>query len=80
MILDKVKIAVIGQGYVGLPLINCYIESGFKVIGIDHFNEIELSAKKFKIDFIYTQKGGEKNHWISYKIKTLVHYVYPQHL
>ena len=52
----------------------------FKVIGIDHFNEIELNEKKFKIDFIYTQKGGEKNHWISYKIKTLVHCVYPQNL
>ncbi len=52
----------------------------FKVLGVDHFNEIELNEKKFKIDYIYTQKGGEKNHWVSYKVKTLVHYVYPQYL
>ena len=36
--------------------------------------------EKFNIDYIYTQKGGEKNHWVSYKVKTLVHYVYPQYL
>ena len=52
----------------------------FRVVGVDHFYEIELNKKKFNIDFIYTQKGGEKNHWVSYKVKTLVHFVYPQHL
>ncbi len=52
----------------------------FKVIGINHFKEIETNEKKFKIDFIYTQKGGEKDHWISNKVKTLVHCVYPQKL
>ena len=52
----------------------------FQVIGVNHFRNIEENEKKFKLDFIYTQKGGEKNHWVSYKVKTLVHFVYPQSL
>ena len=31
----KAIIAIIGLGYVGLPLAKCYIESGYKVVGID---------------------------------------------
>ncbi len=52
----------------------------FTVIGVEWFKDIDDNKKKFKIDFIYTQKGGEKNSWVSYKIKTLVHFVYPQAL
>jgi len=52
----------------------------FQVVGVNHFKEIETNEKRFKIDFIYTQKGGKKDQWISYKVKTLVHYVYPQRL
>ena len=52
----------------------------FKVIGITYFKEIETYKKKLLIDYIYVQKSGEKNNWISTKIKTLVHSVYPQKL
>ena len=52
----------------------------FKVIGVDNFKDIDLYDKKLNLNYIYTQKGGEKDHWISYKIKTLVHFVYPQSL
>ena len=31
----EVKIAVVGLGYVGLPLVNRFLESGFQVIGFD---------------------------------------------
>ncbi len=52
----------------------------FKIFGINHFKEIDSFKEKFNIDYIYTQKGGNKDTWISDKIKTLVHYVYPQRL
>ena len=35
---DRV-LAIIGQGYVGLPLAMAAVDSGWKVIGIDHFKE-----------------------------------------
>jgi len=49
----------------------------FKTFGVLSFKEIENSKIK-NINFIYVQKGGEKDSWVSYKIKTLVHVVYPQ--
>ncbi len=52
----------------------------FKTIGISNFKNIDEFKTKFKIDYIYTQKGGEKDNWISNKIKTIVHAVYPQRL
>jgi hypothetical protein len=51
----------------------------FKVFGIKKFKDID-SFKKIKIDYIYIQKGGEKDSWVSDNIKTLVHYIYPQKL
>ena len=34
--LDKTKtVGVLGLGYVGLPLARAFVDSGFKVIGID---------------------------------------------
>ena len=50
----------------------------FKVLAINNFSEIENYHNKFKIKYIYTQTGGEKTNEISNKIKTLVHFVYPQ--
>lgn len=52
----------------------------FKVIGVNKFREIDLFKNKLKLNYIYTQKSGEKDDWISSKIKTLVHHVYPQKL
>ena len=52
----------------------------FKVIGISCFKEIDNYQKKFLINYIYVQKSGNKDNWISNKIKTLVHSVYPQQL
>ena len=52
----------------------------FKVIGVNKFREIDLFKNKLKLNYIYTQKSGEKDDWISNKIKTLVHHVYPQRL
>ena len=52
----------------------------FKTIGINKFSEIEQHLNKYKIKYIYTQKSGEKDNWASNKIKTLIHYVYPQKL
>ena len=49
----------------------------FKTYGISHFKKIEKSKIK-NIDFIYVQKGGKKDTWVSSKIKTLVHSIYPQ--
>lgn len=51
----------------------------FKTFGVSSFKEIEDSKIK-NINFIYVQKGGEKDNWVSNKIKTLVHTVYPQKL
>ncbi len=52
----------------------------FKVIGVDHFSLIDEFKNKFDLDYIYTQKGGERDQWKSKIIKTLVHCVYPQKL
>ncbi|MBA1339041.1 MAG: hypothetical protein FD550_000460 [Pelagibacterales bacterium] len=52
----------------------------FKVIAVSNFNEIDAYIKKFKLNFIYTQKSGKKDLWVSKKIKTLVHSLYPQKL
>ena len=50
----------------------------FRVIGVSEFKEIDNYKDKFLIDYIYVQKGGNKDNWVSNKIKTLVHGVYPQ--
>ena len=50
----------------------------FKLIGVSNFKEIDLYQKKFKLDFIYTQKSGNKDDWVSSKIKTIVQSLYPQ--
>ena len=52
----------------------------FKVYGIDKFSEIDKYKKDLKIKYLYTQKSGNKDEWISKEIKTLVHSVYPQKL
>ena len=52
--------------------------SKFKVIGISEFREIDNYKDKLLIDFIYVQKSGNKDNWVSNEIKTLVHSVYPQ--
>ena len=50
----------------------------FKSIGISNFKEIDEYKEKLKIDYLYTQKSGNKDNWVSGKIKTLIHAVYPQ--
>lgn len=50
----------------------------FTSIGITKFKEIDLYKDKHKLDFIYTQKSGNKDSWVSSEIKTLIHAVYPQ--
>ena len=52
----------------------------FRVIGVNNFSEIDDYQKLYKLKYIYTQKGGEKDSWNSQKIKTLIHAVYPQKL
>ena len=52
----------------------------FKVYGIEKFSEIDEYKKNLKIKYLYTQKSGNKDGWISKEIKTLVHSVYPQKL
>ena len=52
----------------------------FKVIGVNHFKDIDTYEKKLNLNYIYVQKGGDRNSWKSDKIKTLVHCVYPQRL
>ena len=52
----------------------------FKIFGVKQFIEIEKYKKKLNLNYIYSQKGGEKDKWISYKIKTLAHSLYPQRL
>ena len=47
---------------------------------INNFKEIEKYKKKYNLDFLYTQKSGNKDEWESKIIKTLVHAVYPQKL
>jgi len=50
----------------------------FKTIPITNFLEIENFKVKYNIDYIYIQKGGERDNFYSKKIKTLVHALYPQ--
>jgi len=52
----------------------------FISIGISKFKEIDLYKSKFNLNYIYTQKSGNKDCWVSNNIKTLVHAVYPQKL
>ena len=52
----------------------------FKTFGVNNFENIDSFKEKLNIDYIYTQKSGNKDLWISKKIKTLVHYVYPHNL
>ena len=50
----------------------------FKVIGVNGFKEMDHYGKKFDLNYIYIQKGGQRDRNASDKIKTLVHCVYPQ--
>ena len=52
----------------------------FTVLSVKNFAEIENYKKKFNLSFIYCQKGGEKDKWISHKVKTIAHSLYPQRL
>ena len=52
----------------------------FILIGVKSFKEIDSYKDKYNLEFLYTQKGGNKDNWISANIKTLVHAVYPQKL
>jgi len=52
----------------------------FTCIGVSSFKEIELFKEKFDLNFLYTQKSGNKDNWISKKIRTIVHAAYPQTL
>ena len=52
----------------------------FNLVGVSNFNEIDLYKRKFNLNYIYTQKSGNKDEWISHNIKTLIHVVYPQKL
>lgn len=52
----------------------------FKVFGIKNFKEIENYKENLKIDYIYVQKGGNKDIFVSQKINTLVHAIFPQNL
>jgi hypothetical protein len=52
----------------------------FITIGVSMFSEIDIYKEKYNIKFLYTQKSGNKDNWVSSKIKTLVHCAYPQKL
>lgn len=52
----------------------------FITIGIKKFSEIDLFKNALNLKFIYVQKSGNKDSWISKNIKTLVHSVYPQQI
>lgn len=41
------RIAVIGQGYVGLPLAVAAAKAGFSVLGLDNNKDKVLNLKKF---------------------------------
>ena len=47
---------------------------------IENFQDINNFKEKYKLDYLYTQKSGNKDNWSSKEIKTLVHAVYPQKL
>lgn len=49
-------------------------------IGVLNFSEVDKFQKKYRFDYLYVQKGGEKDYWVSKKIKTVVHSMYPQRL
>lgn len=53
-------VGVVGMGYVGLPLILCFVEKGFRSIGIDiDKNKIDtLEAKKSYIKHISAERIG----------------------
>ncbi len=52
----------------------------FKVIGVNGFKEMDHFSRKFNLDYIYIQKGGQKDQNVSDNIKTLIHSLYPQNL
>ena len=52
----------------------------FKIIAIHNFLEIDDYKEILGLKYIYVQKSGNKDKWVSKKIKTLVHAVYPQKL
>ena len=52
----------------------------FKVIGVNGFKEMDHYGKKLNLDYIYVQKGGQKDQNVSNNIKTLIHSLYPQNL
>ena len=52
----------------------------FNVIGVNHLEDIDSYKAKLKLRYLYIQKGGKKDHWISNHIKTIVHSAYPQKL
>ena len=55
-------------------------QNKFLVKGINNFKEIDDYKKSLNLDYIYTQKSGNRDKWISKKIHTLVHAIYPQNL
>jgi hypothetical protein len=52
----------------------------FKVVGVQSFEGINKFKKKLSIEYLYVQKSGNKDNYVSQEIKTLVHSVYPQKL
>ena len=50
----------------------------FITFGVSTFKEIDSYHKNYNFDFLYVQKGGEKDNWNSKEIKTVVHSMYPQ--
>ena len=43
----------------------------FLIISVGNFQEIKNFKEKYKLDFLYTQKSGDKDSWHSEEIKTL---------
>ena len=52
----------------------------FNSFGIKNFEDIDKYKKKLNLKYLYVQKGGEKDSWVSKNIKTIVHCMYPQKL
>ena len=50
----------------------------FKIIGVNKFGEIDHYKEKLNIDYLYVQKGGEKDSFNSKNIETMIHCMYPQ--
>ena len=63
----KTKIAVIGLGYVGLPLSILFVKKGFKVFGfdIDRVKIKKIKAKKSYVEKISIFLKIKKNYLIS---------------